>query len=250
MKCYPLFFGAILIVLLFAGCTAQDKQELKETPESTETTLPASDLPPRSSTLSRQATTSSSLPTTLEEPSAPGTTTPSKKKAGESCSIDSDCLSGCCALVEGGNKCASSSVCAQKGVSEDECYARQMNWCAGTCQKRACSNCTRYMRCVVSTDDVSMRQIRVERAQQSAGNPGSCVYAGDYEDAAGESGYCGRNKGDMIYAKCGLPPEAKDCAAAYGNPSGYTYLIKNQRAFHAQAGEEYDLWCFMCERAG
>ncbi len=90
----------------------------------------------------------------------------------------------------------------------------------------------------------------IETAKVSPARDGSCEYSGELLLAGGEDGYCGQHKGELIYARCGVQPEAKDCSTAYGNPKGYTYRILSQRAFHAPEGVEYDLWCFMCERAG
>jgi len=242
------FFAALLIILLFAGCASQEKQGSIET---TSTTLTSADQQGTSSTEKQVTTTAVSVTTTRKETTSPDTTIPLNKGLNESCAIDADCSSKCCAYVGGKHKCADVGACKPpQKATEEECYAKQMNWCAGNCQRGACENCTKYLRCIVSTDENSKRQVLVEQAKASSEQSGSCAYPGETENAAGEYGYCGTHKGEMIYAKCGLQPEAKDCAAAYGNPLGYTYHIMSQRAFHAPAGEEYDLWCFMCERAG
>jgi hypothetical protein len=241
------FLAALLIIFLFAGCASQEKQVSDETTTSLSETT---DQQGASSTVNQVTTTAASSTTAPKVSTAPDTTVPLNKGLNESCALDSDCAGRCCAYIDGKRKCSDAEACKPpKKATEDECYAKQMNWCAGNCQRAVCGNCTKYMRCVVSTDDEKKRQVLVERAKDSSERSGSCVYSGEYENAAGEDGYCGRNKGEMIYAKCGLAPEAKDCASAYGNPSGYTYRIMNQRAFHAPA-EENDLWCFMCERAG
>jgi hypothetical protein len=240
------FLAALLIIFLFAGCASQEKQGSEETISSTQ--IKTTDQ--RASTTENKVTTTVVSATSRKETTSPDTTVPLNKGLNESCALDSDCASRCCAYNGTKHKCSDTEACKPpKKATEDECYAKQMNWCAGNCQRASCGNCTKYMRCVVSTDDDKKRQILVEKAKDSPEKSGSCVYSGETENAAGENGYCGQNKGEMIYAKCGSAPEAKDCASAYGNPSGYTYRIMNQRAFHAPE-EEYDLWCFMCERAG
>ena len=240
------FLAALLIIFLFAGCASQEEQRSKET---TSTTL-ITDQGGTSTTENQVTTTVVSITTTRKETTTPETTVPLNKGLNESCAIDADCSSRCCAYIGVKHKCADAEACKPpKQTTEGECYLKQMNWCAGNCQRAACGNCTKYLRCIVSTDEDKKRQVLVEQAKDSSERSGSCVYSGAYENAGGEEGYCGQNKGEMIYAKCGSAPEAKDCASAYGNPSGYTYRIMNQRAFHASE-EEYDLWCFMCERAG
>ncbi|MFZ2455750.1 MAG: hypothetical protein WAX07_04680 [Candidatus Altiarchaeia archaeon] len=242
---YTAYFAAVLlIIILFAGCASQEKET------ATTTLTGKTDDQGTSTTESKVTTTVASVATSSEETTSPDTTLPLNKGLNESCALDSDCVSGCCAYIDGKHKCSDAESCKPKEVTEEECYAKQMNWCAGKCQRSACGNCTKYLRCVVSTDEQKKRQVLVERAKDSPDMGGSCVFSGEYENAAGEEGYCGQNKGEMIYAKCGSAPEAKDCAAAYSNPSGYTYRIMNQRAFHASSGGEYDLWCFLCERAG
>jgi hypothetical protein len=242
------FLAALLIIFLFAGCAGQETQGSEET---SSTTLIHTADPQGIPSAEKVTTTAVSATTTRKETTTPDTTVPLNKGLNESCAIDADCISRCCAYDGTKHNCADAEACKPpKKATEEECYARQMNWCAGSCQKAACGNCTTYLRCVVSTDVDKKRQVLVERAKDSPERSGSCMYPGETENAAGENGYCGQHKGEMIYAKCGSEPEAKDCAAAYGNPLGYTYRIMNQRAFHAPGGAEYDLWCFVCERAG
>ena len=239
------FIAALLIIFLFAGCASQEKQGSEEI---TPTTL-ITDQQGSSST-EKVTTTAASATTTRKATTTPDTTTPLNKALNESCAIDADCASKCCAYNGTKHKCADAEACKPpKKATEEECYAKQMNWCAGNCQRGACENCTTYARCVVSTDS-GKREVMVEIAGKSQSKEGSCNFSGETEKAAGENGFCGTHKGEMIYAKCGSQPEAKDCAAAYGNPLGYTYRILSQRAFHSPEGADYDLWCFMCERAG
>jgi hypothetical protein len=232
--------------MFFSGCADQERQT--EPKISTSTLAEA----PKDTTVAQTIVTTTSGPTSTGPEEAEDTTsTIPPKDLNISCALDSDCASGCCAYLNGKHICASSSECKPKAVSEDECYAKQMNWCAGVCQRRACENCTKYLRCAVRTDENSKRQVVVETAEKNPERSGSCIYSGDaYENAAGEDGYCRQHKGTLVYAKCGEEPEAKDCASAYGYPSGHTYRIMHQRAFHGQGGDEYDLWCFICEIAG
>jgi len=198
----------------------------------------------------KEATTTTTTITATTTTTITMTTTLPLKALNASCARDSECASRCCAYLGEKHICAPPIECRPKTVSEEECYGKQMNWCAGTCQKNVCGNCTKYMRCINRTDESGRQQAAVERAKDNPERPGSCIYSGIYENASGEDGYCGQNKGIMIYAKCGLPPEARDCAYAYGTSPAYTYRIMQQRAFHGAGGEDYDLWCFMCERAG
>jgi hypothetical protein len=237
--------AALLVLFLFAGCANQEKQIAIDT-----TTTNVPDATDQSGvSLPEKQVTSTAASTTLKESETPDTTVPAEKGLNESCALDSDCASRCCAYINGKHKCSDSEACKPKEITEEECYSKQMNWCAGKCQRGACENCTKYSRCIVSTEN-GIRTVLVETAEKSKEKEGSCSYYGSIQTASGEDGYCGQHKGAMIYAKCGSAPEAKDCASAYGNPSGYTYRIMNQRAFHAPGGEEYDLWCFLCERAG
>lgn len=237
-KAYTALQTGLLIILLFAGCanqTGQEKENASTTPQKETTT-----------TKETQTTADPASTTTTRKTAAASTTSlPASKGLNESCALDADCETKCCAYLNGKHKCSDPETCKPKKTTQEECYSKQMNWCAGKCQKGTCGNCTQYTRCVIYKG-----KPMTESAEATPGREGSCQYSGELLSAGGEEGYCGQRKGEMIYAKCGSQPEAKDCAAAYDNPKGYTYRILSQRAFHAPGGEEYDLWCFMCERAG
>ncbi len=238
-KALAVFSSCLLILLLFAGCANQPAENNNVSSTSAIST-----------TQEAVTTTSSASSTTLsKESTAPDTSLPANKGLNESCALNSDCATSCCAYLNGKHKCADAETCKPKKTTQEECYAKSWYWCAGECQKTVCDDCTKYTRCVTSNDS-GKNQAMIESAKMDPSREGSCIYSGEYTAAGGEKGFCGLHKGQMIYAKCGSPPDSKDCSAAYGDPGGYTYMIPNQRAFHAPDGEEYDLFCFYCERVG
>ena len=248
-KALAVFSYCLLVALLFAGCANQPAENDNVSSSSLkETTYEATSV---ISTTQRAVatTTSASSTTSRKETNPPDTSLPANKSLNESCALNSDCATGCCAYLNGKHKCADAETCKPKKDTPEECYAKSWYWCAGECQKAVCDDCTKYARCVTSNDG-GKNQAMIETAKIDPSKEGSCIYSGKYVAAGGENGFCGLHKGEMIYAKCGSTPDSKDCSAAYGNPGGYTYMITNQRAFHAPDGEEYDLFCFYCERVG
>lgn len=126
-------------------------------------------------------------------------------------------------------------------ITEEECYAKNYYWCAGKCSNSPCGNCRLLRRCVL-VDGVVM----VETAEDSPKKEGSCVYAKNYVVAGGVGGYCDKNEGDLIHAKCGSEPKTEDCMAAYNYTQKTLFGVTQRRSFHSNLGEEFDLWCFKC----
>ena len=199
----------------------------------------------RPATLTSSATGETTVKTSSQ---TPGVTYASNLSIGDSCDFSEECASDCCKRTDAEKKCMEAEYCKPKQVSEDECYLQGKYWCAGSCQKDECRNCNTYLRCV-NVIEGGVNKTRVESAGPIDGRPGSCRYNGKYTDAGGAGGYCDTYKGTLVYARCGASPTWEDCAAVYQGSKG-TYEIARQRAFHSIDGDEYDLWCFKCNRVG
>ncbi len=162
---------------------------------------------------------------------------------GKPCSENEECLSGCCDSIKGRKICQTSSFCTCRYLNEENCQRKDCYWCIDKCQNEPCGDCSKYKRCLTFTEgDKNVTMVEI-----SQGGNGSCKYNGFYEVASGNESYCDKHEGTRIYGKCGSPATLEDCIRIYGKHCCYD--IAQRRSFHSPQGEEYDLWCFKCDKA-
>lgn len=202
----------ILILLFSSGCITQETQENETATTTTTTHIPT---------------------TTIEANYLP---------LGEPCSLDDECLSGCCNSVRGRKRCQIQSFCTCRYLNEEDCSKEDCYWCIDKCLNEPCGECSKYRRCLTLAEGGR----NVTRVEIAEGGNGSCKYTGFYENASGNGSYCDRHEGTRIYGKCGSPPTLEDCVEIHGEYC--CYGIAQRRSFHSLQGEEYDLWCFKCTK--